>query len=212
LPGVVKHPPAAPFGSRSEIVVTSYWMKRISPLFLERETGFEPATSSLGIQTYFKSKSLARFCRDFLNLQHLAESAFSEPVIPNEAQMRQVFQQRTGGHVHRVPGSRYSETEEKFLSHPVGIKIDVGERMSVARQKLPDRKRVRRIAGTKHHDVALSRFLKRNPPGQKGFHVPGKLTGFVGGNRPLLSRHYRQNPGRSGKRHKKRLAIFESRV
>src|SRR5450432_1188499 len=61
---------------------------------MERETGFEPATSSLGIQTYVKSKSLARFCRDFLNLQHLAESAFSESVTPNEAQMRQVFRQR----------------------------------------------------------------------------------------------------------------------
>ena len=61
---------------------------------MERETGFEPATSSLGIQTYIKSKSLARFCRDFLNLQHLAESVFSESVTPNEAQMRQVFRQR----------------------------------------------------------------------------------------------------------------------
>src|SRR5450432_2983020 len=61
---------------------------------MERETGFEPATSSLGIQTYVKSKSLARFCRDFLNLQHLAESVFSESVTPNEAQMRQVFRQR----------------------------------------------------------------------------------------------------------------------
>ena len=30
-------------------------------LILERETGFEPATSSLGIQTYIGSKSLARF-------------------------------------------------------------------------------------------------------------------------------------------------------
>jgi hypothetical protein len=61
---------------------------------MERETGLEPATSSLGIQTYVKSKSLARFCRDFLNLQHLAESGFSELVTPNEARMRQVFQQR----------------------------------------------------------------------------------------------------------------------
>jgi hypothetical protein len=38
-------------------------------LILERETGFEPATSSLGIQTYVGSKSLARFCCEFLNLQ-----------------------------------------------------------------------------------------------------------------------------------------------
>jgi hypothetical protein len=45
---------------------------------MERETGFEPATSSLGIQTYVGSKSLARFCCEFLNLQRLAESAFSK--------------------------------------------------------------------------------------------------------------------------------------
>jgi len=32
----------------------------------------------LGIQTYVGSKSLARFCCDFLNLQRLAESAFSK--------------------------------------------------------------------------------------------------------------------------------------
>jgi hypothetical protein len=31
---------------------------------------------------------------DFLNLQHLAESAFSESFIPNEAQMRHVFKRR----------------------------------------------------------------------------------------------------------------------
>src|ERR1700674_2126479 len=46
------------------------------------------ATSSLGIQTYFESKSLARFCCDFLNLQRLAESAFSRFDHPNEAQTR----------------------------------------------------------------------------------------------------------------------------
>src|SRR3954453_376869 len=45
---------------------------------MERETGVEPATSSLGIQTYVGSKSLARFCGEFLNLQRFAESAFSE--------------------------------------------------------------------------------------------------------------------------------------
>jgi hypothetical protein len=45
---------------------------------MERETGVEPATSSLGIQTYVGSKSLARLCCEFLNLQRLAESAFSE--------------------------------------------------------------------------------------------------------------------------------------
>jgi hypothetical protein len=57
---------------------------------MERETGFEPATSSLGIHPYIESKSLARFCCDFLNLQRLAESAFSKSVYPNESQMRQV--------------------------------------------------------------------------------------------------------------------------
>ena len=52
--------------------------------------GVEPTTSSLGIQTYVGSKSLARFCREFLNLQHLAESAFCKSVDPNEAQTRHV--------------------------------------------------------------------------------------------------------------------------
>ena len=46
--GVATTSPAAPFSARSEIVVTSYLTERISPLFLERETGLEPATSSLG--------------------------------------------------------------------------------------------------------------------------------------------------------------------
>jgi len=41
--------------------------------------------SSLGIQTYFESKSLARFCCGFLNLQRLAESAFCHFVTANEA-------------------------------------------------------------------------------------------------------------------------------
>jgi hypothetical protein len=45
---------------------------------MERETGVEPATSSLGINTYVESKSLARFCCVFLNLQRLAESAKSD--------------------------------------------------------------------------------------------------------------------------------------
>jgi hypothetical protein len=54
-----------------------------------RETGFEPATSSLGIHRLIESNSLARICRDFLNLQCLAESAFCSSVVPNEARMRQ---------------------------------------------------------------------------------------------------------------------------
>src|ERR1039458_4410993 len=56
----------------------------------ERETRLEPATSSLGILAFIESKSLARFCCEFLNLQHLAESAFCNSVDPNEAQTRQV--------------------------------------------------------------------------------------------------------------------------
>src|ERR1035438_10395737 len=51
---------------------------------------FEPTTSSLGIQTYVGSKSLARFCCEFLNLQRLAESAFSRIDRLNEAQTRHV--------------------------------------------------------------------------------------------------------------------------
>src|ERR1017187_1077846 len=58
---------------------------------MERETGLEPATSSLGIQTYVGSKSLARFCCEFLNLQRLAESAFSGFDRLNEAQTRHVL-------------------------------------------------------------------------------------------------------------------------
>jgi len=58
---------------------------------MEQETGLEPATSSLGIQASFESKTLARFCCEFLNLQHLAESVFSDLVRPIEAQMRQTY-------------------------------------------------------------------------------------------------------------------------
>jgi hypothetical protein len=58
---------------------------------MARETGFEPVTSSLGSKTYFESKSLARFCCEFLTLQHLAESAFSGFDRLNEAQTRQVL-------------------------------------------------------------------------------------------------------------------------
>jgi hypothetical protein len=49
--------------------------------------GWQPARS-LAIQTYFESKSLVRFCCEFLNLQHLAESAFSRVERLNEAQTR----------------------------------------------------------------------------------------------------------------------------
>jgi hypothetical protein len=47
--------------------------------------GFKPVTSSLGIHPYIESKSLARFCCDFLNLQRLAESAFCHFVPAIEA-------------------------------------------------------------------------------------------------------------------------------
>jgi len=43
------------------------------------------ATCGLGSPTYVGSKSVARFCCEFLNLQHLAESAFSKLHQPNEA-------------------------------------------------------------------------------------------------------------------------------
>src|ERR1035438_9455375 len=57
-------------------------------LKMERETRFEPVTSSLGSQTYVGSRTLARFCCESLNLQRLAKSAFSKFKHPNEAQMR----------------------------------------------------------------------------------------------------------------------------
>src|SRR6266849_5585223 len=68
--------------------------KQISPTGIGRVESAVPtesatATSSLGIQTYFESKSLARFCCELLNLQHLAESAFFKSLSPNEAQTRQ---------------------------------------------------------------------------------------------------------------------------
>ena len=56
---------------------------------MERETGLEPATSSLGKHAFIESKSLARFCCEFLNLQRLAESAFAGLLAANEAQTRQ---------------------------------------------------------------------------------------------------------------------------
>jgi len=56
---------------------------------MERETGLEPATSSLGKNAFIESKSLMRFCSDFLNLQRLSKSAFSRSVTANEAQTRQ---------------------------------------------------------------------------------------------------------------------------
>ena len=52
------------------------------------------ATSGLGIHTYVGSKSLARFCCELLNLQHLAKSVCSKSVGPNEARTRQVLHTR----------------------------------------------------------------------------------------------------------------------
>ena len=45
---------------------------------MERETGLEPVTSSLGNQALFESKLLTRFRCEFLNPQRLAKSAFSK--------------------------------------------------------------------------------------------------------------------------------------
>jgi hypothetical protein len=53
-------------------------------------------TSSLGSCPYFGSKSLARFCCEFLNLQPLAESAFSKFPQPIEARLRQAAQRPNG--------------------------------------------------------------------------------------------------------------------
>src|SRR5579863_7813285 len=61
---------------------------------MERETGLEPATSSLGIHPYVGSKSIARFSHEFLNLRHLAESVSCKNIHPNEAQLRQGFKRR----------------------------------------------------------------------------------------------------------------------
>ena len=55
---------------------------------------------SLGSQTYVGSRTLARFCCEFLNLQRLAKSAFSKFEHPNEAQMRHALPP------HPVRGSR----------------------------------------------------------------------------------------------------------
>ena len=78
---------------------------------MERETGLEPATSSLGSHAYFESKSLARFCCEFLNLQRLAESAFSKAVIPNEARTRQGFARGIGTVFWPFPRLESNQTE-----------------------------------------------------------------------------------------------------
>jgi hypothetical protein len=77
---------------------------------------YRRATSSLGIQTYFESKSLARFCCEFLNLQRLAESAFSKSNHPNEAQTRQ------------VPKPTDMEPGQRSVSGPqITVQINTGE-------------------------------------------------------------------------------------
>ena len=58
-------------------------------------------TSSLGSCQFIESTSLARFCCEFLNLQHFAKSAFSALVPPNEAQTR-----------HLVPGELWREKRD----------------------------------------------------------------------------------------------------
>src|SRR5450755_2200545 len=88
---------------------------------MERETGLEPATSSLGSQTYIESKSLARFCCELLNLQHLAESAVFESVPPNEAQTRQVLHSTPDGS-RRCP-SQSIETTRTVRNLPICSEI-----------------------------------------------------------------------------------------
>src|ERR1017187_1554599 len=111
---------------------------------MERETGFEPATSSLGIQTYIGSKSLARFCCEFLNLQRLAESAFSRIDRLNEPQTRHVPSNKeptaTVGRVwnrckarktHRIPrgtrttsaGVRHKRTQGRSMKRDTKFKL-----------------------------------------------------------------------------------------
>jgi hypothetical protein len=50
---------------------------------MEREMGFEPTASSLGIQTSFDNKELMRQRRQILNIQVHADSAFCEIAPPN---------------------------------------------------------------------------------------------------------------------------------
>src|SRR5215471_17815338 len=86
---------------------------------MERETGLEPATSSLGIQPYFESKPLARFCCEFLNLQHLAESAFSIFDRPIEAQTRHVrFQSLDASRPPRSDDSALPSVAVSRSEHP----------------------------------------------------------------------------------------------
>jgi hypothetical protein len=66
-------------------------------------------TSSLGRHTYVESKSLARFCCELLNLQHLAESAFFEIASSIEAQTRQVLHPLVS--FQSFPGSDLEESD-----------------------------------------------------------------------------------------------------
>jgi len=59
--------PSGPFFQpKAKSSLTSYLAERISSLFLERETGLEPATSSLGNFLSFVNKRLMRLRRWFL--------------------------------------------------------------------------------------------------------------------------------------------------
>jgi hypothetical protein len=60
-------------------------------------------TSSLGSCPYIEPKSLARFCDEFLNLQPLAESAFSKLRQLNEARLRQAAHAQRGCLSNRSP-------------------------------------------------------------------------------------------------------------
>ena len=78
---------------------------------MERETGLEPVTSSLGNHAFIESKSLACFCCEFLNLQRLAESVFFKSVGPIEAQMRQGCTQG-----RNVPCDRATEIQRNLAN------------------------------------------------------------------------------------------------
>src|SRR5271169_6800685 len=94
--------------------------------------GSNPTTSSLGIQTYVGSKSLARFCCEFLNLQRLAESAFSKLDRANEAQTRQMLPQ--SGDISNSSQSRRLPLNQTRISP--GAELN-GERSHYGHQFVP---------------------------------------------------------------------------
>jgi len=61
--------------------------------------------------TFGGPKSLARFCCESLDLQHLVESAFPKLRRPNEAQSRQAGIEHLGGTVLDQPGLAADQTQ-----------------------------------------------------------------------------------------------------